>query len=67
MILIKTQEHTESFCFLPQCEPKNITNKSKGSVFGGLYFDFFTGKKQLKTKYFIGACWLEENQLALQV
>ncbi|SFV87866.1 hypothetical protein MNB_SUP05-SYMBIONT-5-912 [hydrothermal vent metagenome] len=67
MILIKLKEHQESFCFLPQHEPKNITNKSKGDVFCGLYFDFFTGTKQLKTSYFIGTCWLEENQLALQV
>lgn len=66
-MLIKTQEHTESFCFLPQDEPKNITNQAKGDVFCGLYFDFWEGKKQLKTSYFIGACWLEENQLALQV
>lgn len=67
MILIQTQEHTESFCFLPQFEPKNITNQAKDGVFCGLYFDFFTGKKQLKTSYFIGVCWLEKNQLALQV
>lgn len=65
---IQTQEHDEqNFCFLPQFEPKNITHKAKGGVFCGLYFDFFTGKKQLKTSYFIGACWIERNQIALQV
>jgi hypothetical protein len=71
--LIQIQEHTEliqtqgqaKFCFLPEFETKGITYKSKGEVFGGLYFDFWKGQKQLKTSYFIGACWLEEKQLAL--
>jgi 5-methylcytosine-specific restriction enzyme subunit McrC len=69
-MLIKTQEHcnfNELFCFLPKFEPKKITNKAKGGEFCGLYYDFFTGEKQLKTSYFIGACWLAENKLALQV
>ncbi len=73
--LIQTQEHTEliqtqgqaKFCFLPEFETKGITCKPKGEVFGGLYFDFKEEQKQLKTSYFIGACWLEEKQLALQI
>jgi hypothetical protein len=72
--LIQTQEHTEliqtqgqaKFCFLPEFETKGITYKPKGEVFGGLYFDFKEEQKQLKTSYFIGACWLEEKQLAFQ-
>jgi hypothetical protein len=63
--LIQTQEHTEliqtqgqaKFCFLPEFETKGITYKPKGEVFGGLYFDFKEEQKQLKTSYFIGACW----------
>lgn len=70
MILIQTQEHKslcKSFCFLPQFKPKNITNQAKGDVFAGLYYDWNDGKLVLKSSYFIGACWLEKNQLALQV
>jgi 5-methylcytosine-specific restriction enzyme subunit McrC len=75
MELIKTQKHTDlikiqehaKFCFLPEFEPKNITNESNGKVFGGLYFDFKKGQKYFAASYFIGACWLEEKQLALQI
>ena len=66
-MLIKTQEHTQFFCFFPEFEPKKLSNESDGDRFCGLYYDFFTGEKQIKTSYFIGACWLEESHLALQI
>ncbi|WXT99983.1 MAG: hypothetical protein Ctma_0689 [Catillopecten margaritatus gill symbiont] len=66
-MLIKTQEHKtliQNF----GCSLKGVTNKFKGDNFCGLYYDWDKNNKQvLKTSYFIGACWLEENQLALQI
>lgn len=66
MRLIKLKEH-QSKDFGLSCWPDDIPNESNKQKYLGLYYDYWQGKKSVKTSYFIGTCWLEENQLALQV
>lgn len=66
MILIKLKEHQSDIYGL-SCWLEDIPNEPNKRKYLGLYYDFWKGKKQLKTSYFIGACWIEKNQLALQV
>ncbi len=65
-MLIKTKEH-QTLIQNFGCALDGVTNEFKGERFCGLYYDWEDKKQVLKTSYFIGACWLEENQLALQI
>lgn len=65
--MIKLKEH-QNFPLSPEeHELEGINNKSEGKNFCGIYYDWENNKQVLKTGYFIGACWLEENELALQI
>lgn len=65
-MLIKTTEHKT---LIPNfgCTLEGVANKFSGDNFCGLYYDWENNTQVLKTSYFIGACWLEQNQLALQI
>lgn len=66
-MLINLKEH-QSLIENYGCTLNGVTNKFKGDNFCGLYYDWEeNGKQVLKASYFIGACWLKENQLALQI
>ncbi len=65
MLLIKLKEH-EILIQNFGCTLKGVTDKFSGEKFCGLYYDWNDGKSVLKSSYFIGACWLEKNQLALR-
>lgn len=67
VIKIELKEH-QSFCLLPkEHKLEGVDNKFSGDNFCGLYYDWVGGEIALKTSYFIGACWLDEGNLALQV
>lgn len=65
-MLIKLKEH-EILIQNFGCTLKGVSDKFSGENFCGLYYDWHDRKSVLKSSYFIGACWLEKNQLALQV
>ncbi len=65
-MLIKLKEH-QSESFGLSCWLEDIPNEPNKRKYLGLYYDFWKGKRSVKSSYFIGACWLEKNQLALQV
>lgn len=65
-MLIKLKEHQSESSGL-SCWLEDIPNEPNKRKYLGLYYDFWKGKRSVKSSYFIGACWLEKNQLALQV
>lgn len=64
-MLIKLKEH-QGDDFGLSCWLDDIPNEPKHKYLG-LHYDYWKGRKQLKASYFIGACWLEKSQLALQI
>ncbi len=65
-MLLQLKEHQVDKYSL-SCWLDDIPYEPLKTKYLGLHYDFWKGKKTVRTSYFIGACWLEAGHLALQV